>query len=148
VDTGPSGSTTGAVKSIRWLILLKAVTRELRKLLHPRAVLPIRIGPRIIREDVLATVIAFLFSYFVMWTAAAILLVATDPMLSVVDGMAIAASAIGNVGAGLGVAGPFASPGIAGLLPSSKIILSVLMWFGRLEIFTALLLFYPSSWRN
>lgn len=145
---GMAGSTTGAIKSIRWLILVKAVARELRKLLHPRAVIPVRIGTRVIREDVLATVMAFFFTYLAVWTAGAVLLVATEPMVDAFGGIALAASSIGNVGVSLGALGPFASPGASGLLPSSKLIMAFLMWFGRLEIFTALLLFYPSSWRQ
>jgi trk system potassium uptake protein TrkH len=145
---GMAGSTTGAIKSIRWLILTKAVARELRKLLHPRAVLPVRVGHRMIPEDILATVISFFFTYLAIWTLATLILVSTEPLVGIFDGIVLASSSLGNVGAGVGVAGPFASPGVPALLPSTKILMAFLMWFGRLEIFTALLLFYPSSWRR
>ena len=145
---GMAGSTAGAIKSVRWLILFKIVTRELRRLLHPRAVIPVRLGDRIIEERTVSTVVAFFLTYMILWAAGAGLLVTLQPGLGVFDGSALAASAIGNVGGGLGVAGPFASPGVPGFEPATKAVLMTLMWLGRLELFTALLLFLPQSWRN
>lgn len=92
------------------------------------------------------TVIAFFFSFITIWLLGTIILISTDPVLGLIDGAATAASAMGNTGPGLGVVGP--TDNMSALLPSSKILLSFMMWIGRLEVFTALILFSPASWKN
>jgi trk system potassium uptake protein TrkH len=141
-----AGSTSGGMKVVRIILLMKVVHRELRKLLHPRAVMPIRMGHKVIKEETVMTVIAFFFSFITLWLLGAVFLISTDPMLNLIDGAALAASAMGNTGPALGVVGP--TDNMAGLLVSSKIAVSLMMWIGRLEVFTALILFSPASWKN
>ncbi len=144
---GQAGSTAGGIKGFRFLVLAHLVTRELRRLLHPRAVMPIRIGRRIIDEADMSRAIAFFFTFVLLWVTGTIALAVTEPLLAgPTDAAGAAAAALSNVGAGFGAAGP--SGELEDFLPTSKIIMAALMWLGRLEIFTALLLFYPSSWKN
>lgn len=141
-----AGSTAGGMKVVRILILLKVVSREFKKLLHPRAVIPIRLGGRPLKEDTVMTVVAFFFSFITIWMVGSIFLIATDPFLNLFDGAVAAASAMGNVGPAMGVLGPTET--FAPLLPSSKLVFALLMWIGRLEVFTALILFAPGTWKN
>jgi trk system potassium uptake protein TrkH len=142
---GTAGSAAGGIKSFRALALLKVVGREIRRLLHPRAVIPVRVGSRVVPEQTVNAVIAFFFTYLLAWMFGAFLLLVIEP-LGVLDATSISLAALSNVGAGFGLVGP--TVGTAHLAGASKLILSVLMWFGRMEIFAALLVFTPSSWRN
>ncbi len=141
-----AGSTTGGMKVIRIYLLLKVVKRELRKLLHPRAVIPIRLGGKVIKEEAVMTVVAFFFSFITIWMIGTVLLITTDPIFDLFDGAVAAASMMGNTGPAMGVVGP--TDNYAGLMPHSKVILATMMWVGRLEVFTAILLFNPASWRR
>jgi trk system potassium uptake protein TrkH len=144
--TGASaGSTAGGMKFIRILLLMKLVRREFETLLHPRAIIPIRLSGKVVDDRTLWKVVAFFFTFVSAWFAAGVLIVAIDPKLGVIDGMSAAASAIGNIGPGFGVVGPTA--GYWDLQPTTKFILAALMWLGRLEIFTVLLIFSPRTWR-
>jgi trk system potassium uptake protein len=141
-----SVSPSGGVKSFRWLVLAALVLRELRKLLHPKAVIPVRVGPAVVKDETVAAVMAFFFTYLLLWTAGTVVLLAIQPGLDATDSAAAAASALGNVGGGFGSLGP--THGFGDLLPGSKLLLAALMWIGRLEIFTALLLLHPLSWKT
>lgn len=143
---GMAGSTTGGLKVVRILILLKVVRREIRKLLHPRAVIPVRLASKPLKEETVMTVIAFFFSFITIWMLGTIIVVTTDPALDLFDGAVGAASMVSNVGPAMGVIGPTDS--YAELLPSTKIVFALMMWVGRLEVFTALLLFSPGAWKN
>lgn len=143
---GSSASTAGGIKAFRWLILGKLVLRELRKILHPKAVVPVRLGPTVVKEEAVAAVMAFFFSYLMLWTVGTIALLALQPSLDATVSAAASASALGNVGGGFGELGP--THGFADLLPASKLVLTALMFLGRLEIFAALILVNPLSWRT
>ncbi len=146
VTGGAAGSTAGGMKHVRILILFKIVRRELMKIVHPKAVVPVRLGGKALQEATLMAVVAFFFSYVALMMLGTFVLTASDPALGAVDAAGASVSALSNMGPGFGVVGP--TQNYAALLPSSKLLLSLLMWFGRLEIFTALLLFNPGSWRN
>jgi trk system potassium uptake protein len=143
---GSSASAAGGIKAFRWLILGKLVLRELRKILHPRAVMPVRLGPTVVKEEAVAAAMAFFFTYLALWTAGTIALLALEPDLDATVSAAASASALGNVGAGFGELGP--THGYADLVPAAKIVLTALMFLGRLEIFAALILVNPLSWRT
>ncbi|MHB8633172.1 MAG: TrkH family potassium uptake protein [Thermoplasmatota archaeon] len=147
---GMAGSAAGGVKLARWLVLWKTLGRELRKILHPRAVLSVRVGDRLLKEEALTAVAAFFFTYLAAWVVATLVLVATDPILAGGNGLMVgafaAAATLGNAGGGIGLLGP--NFGYGALLWTSKLILTALMWAGRLELFAALLLFNPRSWRS
>lgn len=142
---GSSGSTAGGIKAFRWLILAKLVLRELRKILHPKAVVPVRIGPSVVKEEAVAAVMAFFFTYLALWTAGTVALLALEPALDATASAAASASALGNVGGGFDELGP--THGFADLGAAAKLTLTALMFLGRLEIFAALILVNPLSWR-
>ncbi len=141
-----AGSTSGGLKVIRILILLKLVSRQMRKLLHPRAVIPIRVGGRALKEETVSTAIAFFFSVLTIWLIGTFIAVTTDPLLNLFDGAVGAASMISNVGPAMGVIGP--TDNYSQLLPTTKLTFAFMMWIGRLEVFTALILFIPNTWKN
>lgn len=143
---GSSGSPAGGIKAFRWLILGRLVLGETRKILHPKAVVPVRVGATVVKEEAVSAVMAFFFTYLALWLAGTLALVALEPGLDATDSAAAAASALGNVGGGFGALGP--THGFAHLLPASKLVLAALMWLGRLEIFTAVILFHPLAWRT
>lgn len=143
---GSSGSTTGSIKAFRVLLLVKLLRRQLQRLIHPRAVIPIRIGQRVVSEEAVATAAAFIFTYVLLWLAGSMAIAVSEPGLEALEVVAASAASLGNVGNAFGLFGPAGS--VATTTAATKSIMVALMWFGRLEIFTALLLFAPSSWRN
>lgn len=143
---GNAGSTSGGIKSGRMVLLAKTVKVEMVKLLHPRAVVPVRMGGRPVDEDTVRRAVAFFFAYISIWAFSAIIIAVLEPGMGVVDAASAAVAGLGNVGVGLGSVGPGGS--FATLTPASKGLISMLMWVGRLEIFTAVLIFYPQAWKN
>jgi trk system potassium uptake protein TrkH len=139
---GCSGSTSGGLKCMRWIILLKSIHRAFRRHIHPRGVFPVRLRGKPVPESVLEGVWTFFLLYFVVLAGAALLL--TGMGLDVFDAFAASASAIGNVGPGLGnlTESYWVVPGPA------KGVLSMLMLLGRLEIYSVLIIFVPEFWRK
>ena len=141
---GCAGSTSGAIKQVRLLLLFKMLRKKLHKLLHPRAVIPVRLGGKLIPEKSLHTITMFFFAYILVF------IISTAGMLALgmdmVSGSSAVAACLGNVGPALGSVGPNYS--YAPLPELAKIWLSVCMWLGRLEIFTALILFVPTAYKR
>jgi trk system potassium uptake protein TrkH len=136
---GSGGSTGGAIKQIRILILIKYAVRELYKILHPSAVIPLRLGGRVIPEAVVHNTIGFTLLYLLVFIVTSLLLAGTG--LDFVTAFAAVASCLGNVGPALGLLGPTET---YAFLPSlTKFVLSVIMLMGRLEIYTILILVLP-----
>ncbi|MGI6558707.1 MAG: TrkH family potassium uptake protein [Limnochordia bacterium] len=134
---GCGGSTTGGIKQIRILMCLKYAYRELYRLIHPRAVLPLRLGGRVVPEQTASGVMGFCVFYLVLFVIGTLTLTAFG--LDMESSMGAAAATLGNVGPGMGLVGPTDN---YGFLPGpAKLFLSLLMLFGRLEIFTVLVLF-------
>ncbi|MGB0652441.1 MAG: TrkH family potassium uptake protein [Thermoplasmatota archaeon] len=143
---GMSGSTSGGMKVLRVLILMKLVKRQFLKLRHPNAVTPVRMGKTVIKETTLFTVGAFVALFVGLWLAGTFVLTVFDPSLALLDAASASVSAVGNMGPGFGVVGP--TQGYWSLTPLSKVVLALLMWIGRLEVFAALLVLSPRSWRS
>jgi trk system potassium uptake protein len=141
---GMAGSTGGGPKAIRILLLLQQTAREMRKHLHPRAVLLARVGKRAVKEDVLARVLGFVILYALLFMAGAgaLALLGAD----FVTALGASAATVGNIGPGLGGVGPTANYGW--MSQPSLVVMSFLMLVGRLEIYTVLLLFHPETWRR
>ena len=139
---GCAGSTAGGMKVIRVMLLYRQASREIRRLIHPRAVIPVKIGDSKISPSVMDAVWGFFFLFVASFVLITIALngVGVDP----VTAFAAAAACITNLGPGLGdVSATYASLGTA-----AKLILSFAMLLGRLEIFTVLVLFSPAFWRD
>lgn len=139
-----AGSTTGGLKCIRMVILSKVARNEFKHILHPNAVLPVRIGKQVISPTLVSTVLAFCFIYSVIIVASALLMMAMG--IDFVESVSCAISGISNMGPALGQFGPAYS---WNALPDlAKWLLSFLMLLGRLELFTVLLLFHPAFWKR
>ncbi|GAB5408714.1 MAG: TrkH family potassium uptake protein [Balneolaceae bacterium] len=141
---GSAGSTGGGIKMVRWMILIRNTGREIKQIIHPKAILPVRIGERAISSDIQRTVLSFFILYIFIFALGAfcISLFGYDIMSSI--GASI--SALGNIGPGWGEFGPTDS--FAKLPYLGKWILILLMMIGRLEIFTVLIIFSPSFWKQ
>jgi trk system potassium uptake protein TrkH len=140
---GSAGSASGGVKVVRWLIILKNTVREVRRTLHPRAVLPVRVGTSIVSEDVLRSVAAFITLYVGLFAVSTLLLVIFGSDFEVA--LTASISCIGNVGPGFGPIGPMGS--FADLHPMSLGILTFVMYAGRLEVVTVFVVCMPEWWR-
>lgn len=141
---GCSGSTSGGMKCVRWVLLFKGIHRTLRQHIHPRAVLPVRLGRQAVPEPVMTAVWSFGAIYFIVLAASTILLAAMD--IDLLTAFSASASAVGNVGIGLGAVGPSDNYGhLPGL---AKGVLSLGMFLGRLEFFSLLILFLPDFWKK
>ena len=141
---GCAGSTGGAIKCVRIYILLKQGFQELRKLIHPRAVLPVKLGGKVISADTLSGIWGLFFLYLFIFSVAslALSLLGSDLLTSI---SAVAAT-LGNVGPGLGTVGP--AENFAHLSIAAKWILTACMLLGRLEIYTLLVLLIPEFWKK
>lgn len=141
---GCSGSTSGSMKVGRILILIKQSAVEIRKLIHPRAVFSLKMEGKSLPENLVLNVLQFFFLYIIIAVLATIIMAATG--LDLVSAFTSVAATLGNVGPGLGAVGP--ANNYAMISGFGKILLSILMLLGRLEIYTVLVLFSISFWRR
>lgn len=141
---GMAGSTAGGIKSMRMYVLFKAGISELRRSLHPRAVVVTRMGSRALEESELLNILGFVLLFFGFFSVGVLVLSALGHDLTTAIGASVAA--IANIGPGLGAVG--AAENYGWMDPASHLILIGLMIVGRLEIFTVLLLFHPDLWRR
>lgn len=138
-----SGSTTGGVKVDRVYIWLKSVGAQMKKLLHPNAVVPVRIGNHTLDPEIIASVNLYIVLYMFILLVGAILLAVMG--VDMIDAVTASIGCIGNVGPGFGSVG---SLGNYFAIPSmGKFILTIQMLLGRVEIYTILLMFVIHKWR-
>lgn len=140
---GCTGSTAGGIKIMRFEILYRLVTHHVRRLLDPHAVVPLKYAGRPISDDVFLSVTVFLLLYVVTVALIAMLLALMGyDMVTAISG---SATAVGNVGPGLGaIIGPVGN--FSSLTDPAKVLLAIGMLLGRLEMFTILVLFTPRYW--
>jgi len=147
---GAAGSTTGSVKLLRHVIVARSLKRELRLAVHPESVRAVRFNRSPVENDVVRAAIVFVLLYlglFVAGTGIIALDASFDgPTLTALDAFSTAASTLGNVGPASGPAGPMAS--YESFSDVSTIVMSALMWLGRLEILPVLVLFTRTYWRR
>jgi trk system potassium uptake protein len=141
---GSAGSAAGGPKVVRHVLMARYTLRELRRTLHPRAVLPVKLGGRVVPDDKMREIVVFMLFYILAFAVGATIVIVLGTDL--VTGISAAAATIGNVGPGLNAVGPMNH--FADLHPASKIVLTLLMWIGRLEVLTVLVLFRLEIWRS
>ena len=134
------GSTSGGMKLTRIILLIKYAGTETKRMLHSRAIIPLRIGERSISDDIVRNTLGFFLIYLFIFVLTALVLTTFD--LDLISAFGAAASAVGNVGPAFGEFGP--TDNYALLNPIGKWMLSFCMLLGRLEIFTILVLFTKS----
>jgi trk system potassium uptake protein TrkH len=142
--TCSTGSTGGGIKMFRTLLLVRQAHRELKLLVHPSAMIPIRIGGQAIPDRVAYSVLAFIFLYFGTVLVLTFAQLATG--LDLVSSFSSVIASINNMGPGLGAVGP--STNYSGLTDAQTWICTVAMLMGRLEIFSVLVLFTATFWRK
>ena len=140
---GMGGSTGGGMKVIRCMLLVKYAALETRRMLHSRALIPVRIGKQLIKEDVVRNTLGFFLFFMSAFIIATICL--STMGLDLESSIGAAASAMGNIGPGLGDFGP--TDNYALLSDPGKWILTFCMLLGRLEIFTVMVLFSKTFWK-
>lgn len=139
-----SGSTTGAIKNSRIVILFKSVFREILYFLHPRMVKSIRLNGRIVDENTVRSAITYIGLYFCFFIFATFLM--TTQGIDLRTSIFSVATTMGGVGPGLGITGPMANYLL--LPPFCKYILIACMLLGRLEFYAILLIFFPGFWKK
>ena len=137
------GSTSGGMKIARVILLIKYAASETRRMLHSRAIIPIRLGDRTISDDVIRNTLGFFLIYLSFFMITALVLTALN--FDFLSSLSAAASAIGNVGPAFGAFGP--TDNYALLHPIGKWMMTFCMLLGRLEIFTIMVLFSRTFWR-
>jgi trk system potassium uptake protein TrkH len=141
---GSAGSTGGGMKVVRIVILAKHSYLELKRLVHPSAIIPVRLNNVTVPEKVITNVLAFIVIYIIVFVMGVLLM--SFLHYDFETSLGAVASAIGNVGPGIGKVGPYDNYGF--ICNSGKYLLSFLMLCGRLELFTVLILFSPAFWRK
>ncbi len=141
---GMAGSTGGGVKVIRVLLILKNSFREMHQLLHPQAVLPIRLDHRVVPEGIMRNVLSFIVLYIGLIGAGTLVMGFLG--LDLLSAFSATFSCVGNVGPAFGTFGP--TENYTHVPAVGKWVLALLMMAGRLEIFTVLVLFAPGFWRR
>lgn len=141
---GSAGSTGGGIKIMRVVLLMKNSYYELRRLLHPNAIIPVRFNKRAVSEQIITNVLAFFMIYIIIFFLSTILFTLIEPDLE--SAMGAVATSLGNIGPGLGNVGP--AENFQHVHPVGKWFLSFLMLLGRLELFTVLVLFSPAFWKK
>ena len=141
---GSAGSTSGGVKVVRQLILIKNGFLEFKRALHPNAILPVRYNGKSVSGDIVFNILGFFILYMLSFIIGA--LVFSTFQIDFVSAIGLSASSLGNVGPALGDFGPVNN--YSALPPLGKWWASFLMLIGRLELFTVLILLTPFFWRN
>ena len=142
-----AGSTSGGFKLIRIVLLIKNGLVEFKKRLHPNAVIPIYLNKNVIGTKNTYNLLGFMFLYLTVFVVGSIVMTAImGSDYTFIEAMSASATAVGNVGPGIGAVGPDSS--FAAIPPAGKWVMSFLMLCGRLELFTVILILTPYFWRR
>lgn len=140
---GSAGSTAGGIKVVRHLVFLKNSWLEFKRILHPRAMVRIKMDEQVVAPRILTHIMVFLLVYMATFGLGTLLITATG--MDLVSAAGAVATCLGNVGPAMGTVGPMDNFSAVPL--AAKWILGFLMLLGRLELFTVLVLFTPFFWR-
>ena len=147
---GSAGSTTGSIKVVRHLLVGKLLRREIDQTLHQEIVLPVRLNRRVVDERTLRAVSSFVLLYVGIFVIGASVLAIdaarTGLDLSVLDAVSVSASMLSNVGPAFGIGGPLGS--FEPFSDFSTVVMTGLMWLGRLEVIPIVVLLSRHYWRN
>ena len=141
---GCAGSTGGGIKIIRHFVLLKNSLLELKRVVHPRAVIPVRVNGKSVSFEIISNMQAFFIFYILIFVLGSLIMSFIG--LDFISALGAVATSLGNIGPGIGTVGPVAN--FAHIPVIGKWFLSFLMLLGRLELFTVLILFSPAFWKR
>ena len=139
-----AGSTGGGIKVIRLQLLVKSMVRDIRRTVHPKSVNTVKLDGHTVDEGILSGVQGFFFAYILILLAATAV-VSLDGFSFETNFTAVLAT-LSNIGPGLGMVGPTGN--FSAFSDLSKLVLSMCMLIGRLEVFPILMLFSPSAWKK
>ena len=147
---GMAGSTTCSIKMVRWLVVVKAFRRDLYKTVHPDAVRPVRMGGKVIDEETLSDIYAFvlvsLVAFFILTVFVAVDSARAGIDVNEFEALSASAATFFNIGPAIGFAGPMEN--YDGFSNATKVAMTVMMWVGRIEIIPVLVLLTPAYWRS
>jgi len=141
---GSAGSTGGSIKVMRILVLIKVLKRELTKILHPRAILSVRVGGQPVADDTLLNIASFFMLYMLIFAFGSIIISLEG--IGFMGATSAVAATLGNIGPGFEFVGPTQT--YADFSVFSKLLLSFFMLLGRLELFTVIALLTPKFWKT
>lgn len=141
---GSAGSTSGGVKIVRHIVMLKNSFLEFKKSLHPNAIIPVRYDGKAVKQTIVFNIISFFILYMLIFIVGTVLLAMMG--LDVKSALGASASSLGNIGPAIGSVSPVDN--FSHLSNSAKLFCSFLMLIGRLELFTVLILFTPFFWKK
>ena len=141
---GSAGSTSGGIKIVRHIVMLKNSFLEFKKTLHPNAIIPVRYNKKPVSETIVFNILSFFVIYMLIFMISSVIL--TFLGLDFTSALGAAASSLGNIGPAIGSVSPVNN--FAHLSNGAKWFCSFLMLIGRLELFTVLILFSPFFWRK
>lgn len=139
---GSAGSTAGGMKVIRILIVLKLIKREVSKIFHPRALIPIKVGGKIVSNEIIARINSFTAIHLLIFVIATLVVALEGGSME--SSMSAVAATLNNIGPGFGSVGPTLT--FAHYSGFTKVLLTIVMLLGRLEHFTIIALIVPKSW--
>ncbi|MBI9068303.1 MAG: TrkH family potassium uptake protein [Salinivirgaceae bacterium] len=141
---GSSGSTGGGVKVIRVLLIIKNCYFELKRLIHPKAIIPMRLNGKTVPQTLMNNVLAFIVFYLLIFMIGSLIMSGLG--LDMESAMGAVATTLGNIGPGIGSVGPVEN--FSHIPTVGKWFLSAFMLLGRLELFTVLIVFAPAFWKK
>lgn len=141
---GSAGSTAGGIKVIRILVLLKLIKREILKMFHARAVIPLKVNGKVVQNETVAGINSFVSLYFIIIILSTVAITLED--VDLITAFTSVAATLGNIGPGLNLVGPANT--FNNYSQVSKVFFSFLMLLGRLELFTIIALLAPKSWKK
>ncbi|MCF8297317.1 MAG: TrkH family potassium uptake protein [Saprospiraceae bacterium] len=141
---GCAGSTGGGIKAMRQLILFKTSSVQLKRLIHPRAFIPIKFNGKSVSQEIILNILAFFLFYMMIFAFGTFVMACMGLDFNSAMGSVIAS--LGNIGPGIGSVGPTGN--YAEIPELGKWFLSFLMLLGRLELFTVLVILHPSFWKK
>ncbi len=141
---GCAGSTAGGLKAIRMFVLIKKAMRELRLYMRPHAIVQVKLGRRTIESDIISNITSFFVIYILLWAMGTLFMTPFTPDLWTAGSSIIAV--FSNIGPGFAAVGPVQN--YADIPNIGKIILTLYMLLGRLELYTVLVLLFPSFWKK
>lgn len=141
---GCAGSTGGGIKMVRIFIMWKKVVKEIRQFMRPQAVLQVKLGKDAVDEDVVSHIVAFFTIFVLIFALGTFLMTFYTPDLETAVTSVVAT--LGNIGPGLSAVG--ATQNFAAIPAPGQVLLTLCMLLGRLELYTVLILFFPSFWKK
>ncbi|WP_254524222.1 TrkH family potassium uptake protein [Natrinema caseinilyticum] len=150
---GSAGSAAGSIKIVRWYVIQKSIRRELFRLVHPQAIRPVRMGGTgdVVDEETILGIFVFFGLFLTLFVVSTVVLLVDAHRtpglsLSALEAISAVIATLGNVGPGVGVVGPMNS--YESFSNAAKLYMIFLMWIGRLEILSVLVILTPAYWRS